>query len=67
MELFRQLDNRDSDKQTDRQTNRLTELFLREDLKKKCIFHDIVSKGRGSKGQNQISEKIEIWTRFLGG
>ena len=25
---------------------------------KKCIFHDIVLKGRGSKDQNQISDKI---------
>ena len=41
---------------------------LREDFKKKnCIFYDIWQKGRGSKDQNQISEKNLNLDKVLGG
>ena len=35
--------------------------------KKKCIFYDIWQKGRGSKDQNQISEKNLNLDKVLGG
>ena len=43
--------------------------MLREDFKKKknCIFYDIWQKGRGSKDQNQISEKNLNLDKVLGG
>ena len=43
-------------------------LSFREDFKKKnCIFYDIWQKGRGSKDQNQISEKNLNLDKVLGG
>ena len=34
-----------------------SDIKIRGDLKKNCIFYDIWQKGRGSTNQNQISEK----------
>ena len=42
--------------------------WIREAFKKKnCIFYDIWQKGRGSKDQNQISEKNLNLDKVLGG
>ena len=41
--------------------------YLETSKKKHCIFYDIWQKGRGSKDQNQISEKKLNLDKFLGG